>query len=454
MHLLEKLNWLHPLSVAEHIPENEEAWVLLYSGMQTSYTGRYSFLALNKQEEVCGGFSDLAEKLGDTQETFSNSWFGYLGYGLKNELEKLVEDSPSFISSPDLWFARFGIILVFDHKEENVAVWGISLAMWEKVRIRVLNCDITGQASEEKILSPDLINNPESHEHIIHTEVISLSSNMTKAQYLQKVAQIKEAIKCGDLYQANLTRKFYGEIKGKVIPFEIFRKLCKISPAPYSAFIKSGDLNIISSSPERFLQLDKNGNANTRPIKGSAARGTCEQLDKIAILALHNSEKDRSENLMITDLSRNDLARNCDAGTIKVDELFNIETYKTIHHMVSSISGKKSSTASTLDVIKGCFPPGSMTGTPKIKAMEICSGEEKLKRGIYGGAIGWFSGDGACDFSVVIRTIILEGNKFEFQVGGAIIHDSEAHSELAETILKAKGICGALGIESKQMEMI
>jgi len=439
MKLLETLDWINPLDVAAQIPENEEDWVLLYSGMQTKHTGNYSFLALKKQKEITGGFKELAGRLSADKGTFENCWFGYLGYGLKNELEKLSEDSASFIKTPDLWFAKFGVIFVFDHKKQQVDLWVDSSSSPEFTRQI-----IAGSRNKSPHNLP-----------LVHEDMeITISSNMTSAKYLEKVDYIKEAIKRGDLYQANLTRKFYGKISGNMRHFDIFKKLCEISPAPYSAFIKSGGLHIISSSPEQFLHVDKNGNATTRPIKGSGARHADTALDKTAISNLQNSEKDRAENLMIVDLSRNDLARNCDAGTIKVDELFSIETYATVHHMVSSISGKKSKNSSTLELIKGCFPPGSMTGTPKIKAMEICSRLEELKRGIYSGAIGWFGGDGTCDFSVVIRTIIMKENKFEFQVGGAIVNDSTATEEFAETMLKARGICGALGIKISRLEQL
>jgi para-aminobenzoate synthetase component I len=434
LQLLETLKWQSPLDIAAQIPEDEESWILLYSGMQPKYTGKYSIIALNKQEEIVGGFKNLENKLTADKELFTNSWFGYLGYGLKNELEKLAHDSPSFINTPDLWFARYGIIIIFDHEGKTVEVWGNedSRLLWEMVK------------------SSNNQNEAASKEE----EIKNISSNMTRSEYIDKVNYIKEAIKRGDIYQANLTRKFYGEISGNPQYFDIFKKLCQISPAPYSAFIKNGDSYIISSSPERFLYIDKNGNANTRPIKGSLARGLDIESDKAAIINLQNSKKDCAENLMIVDLSRNDLSRNCTAGTINVDELFAIETYATVHHMASSINGKKQKNSSTLELIKGCFPAGSMTGTPKIKAMEICSQMEILKRGIYAGSIGWFGGDGSADLSVVIRTIILQGNKFEFQVGGAIVNDSEAHLEFEETMLKSKGIASTLGIPISSLESL
>ena len=430
MNLIKKLNWLHPLNIAANIPKTEQSWALLYSGLQTPHSGRYSILALDKQEEVSETFSALENKLSCHDNKLDNAWFGYFGYGLKNALEKLTVDAPSYINSPDLFFARYGTILVFDHEENCVEVWG------ENENVDRLSCIV--YRYKEPTINDKL-------------QVINVSSNMTREQYLAKVTTIKDAISRGDIYQANLTRKFFGEINADANPFNIFQKLCEISPAPYSAFIKNDDLSIISSSPERFLYIDKNGNVNTRPIKGSSARHPDKEGDIKAKAALAASEKDRAENLMIVDLSRNDLARNCVPGSIKVGELFGIETYSTVHHMVSSVSGIKNPDATTLELIKGCFPPGSMTGTPKIKAMEICSGLEKLKRGIYSGAIGWLGGDGSADLAVTIRTIIIKGNKFEFQVGGAIVNDSVAETEFLETMTKAKGVATALGISIEEL---
>lgn len=435
MRLIKKLNWLDPLIVASNVTTSEQNWAFLYSGMETKSSGNFSFLAVNQIEEITDSFESLEKALKSSKQTFENAWFGYFGYGMKTQLETLPEDLPSYINSDDMWFARFASIVIFDHKNRHIEVW-------------------ENDSVSRPLNIMDILENPAGNHSPCALQISAINSNMTRAEYLQKVRYIKDAIKRGDLYQANLTRKFSGKIENQFRHFDIFRKLCSISPAPYSAFIKKGDLYIISSSPERFLQIDKNGMANIRPIKGSMARSDNFEEDMRAAEQLANSEKDRAENLMIVDLSRNDLARNCITGSIKVDELFSIESYATVHHMVSSISGSRKQGASTIELIKGCFPPGSMTGTPKIKAMEICSELEKMQRGIYSGAIGWLGGNGSADLSVVIRTIIMDGNNFEFQVGGAIVNDSTPEKELAETILKAKGVASALGISLNTLEGI
>jgi len=428
MRLYKTTKWQDPIAIANAASISEDVLVFLYSGLENDFTGSNSYLALRPKEQISeSDFEKLDEKLKSNSAKFENAWFGYLGYGLKNCLEKLPEDTDSEFNFNELWFARFGLILHFDHELEQINIYADS--------------------EDELKYIPEPIEVED-----IKVNISDLSSNMTKKEYLRNVDIIKDAICRGDLYQANLTRKFSGKLEGEYSPFAIFSNLAKISPAPYSSFIKIGDKTIISSSPERFLHIDENGNVDTRPIKGSAARSQNIAEDEALKQSLANSEKDRAENLMIVDLCRNDLARSCYSGTVETKNLFEISSYATVHHMASTVIGQKRDDRSTLDLIKGCFPPGSMTGAPKIKAMELCTQIEKVKRGIYSGAIGWFGGDGSSDLCVVIRTIITQGNRFEFQVGGAIVYDSIAQLEFEETLTKAKAICMALGMDNKSLQ--
>jgi para-aminobenzoate synthetase len=274
---------------------------------------------------------------------------------------------------------------------------------------------------------------------------------MTKAEYLTRVQHILDAINRGDLYQANLTRKFYGSFATVPCPARLFMRLAHVSPAPYSALLKFGNRAIVSSSPERFLQLGEDGQVEARPIKGSAPRAADAGEDKDIRDALANNPKDRAENLMIVDLMRNDLARGCVIGSVRTEALFEVTTYATVHHMSSTISGQRRPDVTPLELVAQCFPPGSMTGAPKIHAMKLCSALEPRARGIYSGAIGWFGGDGAADLSVVIRTLVVDGERFEFQVGGGIVADSTPEGEWRETLTKARGLAAALHIPIEQL---
>ena len=434
------LAWAEPLELARALTHGRNSFVFLYSGLSNHYTGRYSYLALDPVQTMdSGGFSALNKHLplpftGEGSRASHESaiskagegrmldtWFGYLGYGLSHELECLPTDAPSFITLPDMWLSRFATVVLFDHQHKTITVHG-------------------------KPVTPARFAQQETS-----FSISDLASNMSKAEYLEKLRVILEAIHAGELYQINLTRKFNGEIQGDVTPFEIFARLAKASPSPMSALVQWDGNAIISSSPESFLKVDDGGRVTTRPIKGSARRSADRDADDALKQALLTSEKERAENLMIVDLMRNDLARGCEPGSVSLENLYEIMSYATVHHMVSTVSGQKRADISTLELVGQCFPPGSMTGTPKIRAMELAAELESMQRGVYSGALGWFGSDGSCDLSVVIRSIILQGNLFEFQVGGGIVADSDPESEWRETILKAKGICEALGISEQAL---
>ena len=269
-----------------------------------------------------------------------------------------------------------------------------------------------------------------------------------------EVRRVLEHIRRGDVYQANVTRKFYGSADHRLDPLAVFARLHACSPACYSALFGFGDLSLVSSSPERFLTVDGTGLANSRPIKGSAPRHRDPALDKASCLGLITSEKDRAENLMIVDLARNDLGRGCEVGSVEVDALYQVTSHPTIHHLSSSVSGRKRADRATVELIRDCFPPGSMTGAPKLRAMQICAELEQWQRGPYAGAAGWLGGDGSCDLSVVIRSIVLDDARFEFQVGGGIVHDSCVEEEWEETMTKARGVAGALGIAEARLRAL
>ncbi len=425
MSALQSLPWTDPLDFASGITDDH--WVLLYSGTRASYSGRYSYLACQPQQQLKGNdFSDLEHVLSHDRPWQENAWFGYLGYGLKDCLETLPKDNAAPLPLPHLHMTRFASIWRFDHDHKTIEAWPAQARQ-------------PAPGTKGKIVLPD---------------TVSLTSNMAKAEYLEKAEHIIRRIHAGDLYQANLTRKFFGSFAAPPDSFQVFRRLCEVSPAPYSAYIRMGDTSIVSSSPELFLNIGTDGQVRTRPIKGTAPRFADPARDKASLQALAQSGKDRAENLMIVDLMRNDLSRSCAPGSIAVKDLFEVTSHSAVHHMSSTVTGQKRGDASTLDTVKHCFPPGSMTGAPKIKAMKLCSGLERDARGVYSGAIGFFGGDGSCELSVVIRTLILRGTSFEFQVGGAIVADSLAEGELQETFDKAKGLLKALNIPLSMLESL
>ncbi|MFT6259072.1 MAG: para-aminobenzoate synthetase component 1 [Rickettsiales bacterium] len=431
------IEWICPLELAVQISNStyKENWIFLYSGLFEQIPNSKSYIGLYpKNEIISDDFNDLERSLKESDEKY----FGYLGYELKNCLEDLKNSEKSFIDLPNLWMIKFNLILEFDHHTKKISIFTVMPELDFLNWLEQFRKSPSG-TSEEKLSTQ---------------KIKTLNCNFSKSNYLKKVKSIQKNIVNGDIYQANLTRKFFGEFLEKPKnPFNIFQNLNQKSPANYSAFLKLGENYIISSSPELFLTIDENGQAKSSPIKGTAKRFLNKSLDEESIKRLKNSPKEQAENLMIVDLVRNDLSKNCLTNSVKVENLFKVSHYKTLHHLSSDIVGSKKPESTALDVVKSCFPAGSMTGAPKIKAMEICEDLEKQDRGVYSGAIGLIGSD-ECELSVVIRTLIIKDDKFEFQVGGAITFDSEAQKEWQETINKAKGIAKTLGIKLADLKGI
>lgn len=421
-----KINWIDPLILSQKIADNylDQNWVLLYSGLNKTIKNSFSYIALFPKKEIISDDFSSQEKILNSDQ---KKWFGYLSYELGSDFEKLPKTKNSFINLPKIWLINFSLIFEFNHDKKTLKV----IFENEDNLLEVLNYKLKPQ-TETKF------------------KVKNIQSNFSDKSYIKTILEIQKMIANGDFYQTNLTRKFFGKFNKKnnqKESFELFSKLAKTSPANYSSFLKLGKNYIISSSPELFLSISKNGKILSRPIKGTAARSVDKKQDQKNKLNLKNSAKEKAENLMIVDLVRNDLARICKAGSVITKNLFKITSYKTIHHMSSEIYGQIAKNFKICDVIKSCSPPGSMTGAPKIKAMEIAAKKEKLNRGVYSGAIGYFQGL-ETNLSVVIRTLVLLEENFEFQVGGAITFDSNPNLELDETFNKAKGIMALLEIES------
>ncbi len=421
-----EIPWQEPLHFAQKISDNYcgESWIFLYSGLNEKLDKKNSYLAIFPREKIiCEDFFAAEKILKNSEER----WFGYFSYEVAHDFEKFPKTKKSFIDLPKIWLMNFDLVFEFDHKKKKLMAIFSDKKLLEKVTRWTIKKDKVDRISSSEFLS-----------------------NFTDSSYLKTISKIKEMIARGDLYQTNLTRKFFGEFKQKQnqqSAFKTFIDLTKINPANYSSFLKLGENFIISSSPELFFQI-KNRKIISRPIKGTAPRGFDTKSDRQNKLDLKKSPKERAENLMIVDLVRNDLSRICKAGTVIVKKLFSINTYKTIHHMSSEIHGELSEDCSNIDALQACFPPGSMTGAPKIKAMEIAAKEEKINRGIYSGAIGFIDRKSA-NFSVVIRTLIFQGKKFEVQTGGAITFDSDPQKELEEIFSKAAPLIRITSSSSK-----
>lgn len=355
---------------------------------------------------------------------FQLGYIGYLGYELKKVTEN-VKNNFSY-DFPDAYFKYCDRALVYDHKEEKLYI--LSMAD-DKDWVR----DI------KNILEKNF---EENNEETSKKDFPKLKFMKDKKTYINDIEKIKDLICQGETYEVCLTNRLdiFDKINGK----KYYMNLREKSPGQYSAFLPLDEIKIASSSMERFLKVDKNKIVTTKPIKGTIRRGDNLEEDQKLIDELRNEEKTKSENLMIVDLLRNDLGKFCEIGTVKVPKLMDVETYKTLHQLVTTVSGKIKDDVDIMDVLKKTFPGGSMTGAPKKRTLEIIDQLENYPRGIYSGTIGFISNNSTIDFNIVIRTALIEEDKATIGVGGAIILLSDAEEEFDEIVLKAKGSLLAL----------
>lgn len=272
---------------------------------------------------------------------------------------------------------------------------------------------------------------------------VTLRAHFDRESYGAAVQQCRDHILAGDVFEVCLTHRLEADLA--MPPWELYRRLRAVNPAPFAAWLQLPGFQVVSASPERFLSLDPHRTAESRPIKGTRPRGADPQDDARLRAELAGSEKDRAENLMIVDLVRNDLGRVAEIGSVEVPELMVVEGYATVFQLVSTVRARLRPEFDALDLVRACYPGGSMTGAPKIAAMKIIDGLEPVKRGVYSGALGYLDRRGAMDLSIVIRTIVCQGGKAVFGVGGAVTADSDPDAEYAETMDKARALVAALG---------
>jgi len=363
---------------------------------------------------------------------FNGGFVGYLGYELKAESgSECVHRSPF----PDALFLFADRLIAIDHQEKTLYLLCL-VESGEKQEAETWFAEIQAKLKDLAPL-PD-IRSERGREPIIFQ--LSRSSQT----YRENIAQCLQEIHEGETYQVCLTNQLKTETTPD--PFAFYRTLRRINPAPYAAFLKFGEIAIACSSPERFLKIDAQGWVETKPIKGTLRRGKNAEEDLVLRESLQNSEKDRAENLMIVDLLRNDLGKVCQVGTVHVPKLMEIETYATLHQLVSTIRGHLLPELQAVDCIRAAWPGGSMTGAPKIRTLQIIDRLEQEARGIYSGSIGFFGLNGSADLNIVIRTAILTPQETAIGVGGGIVAMSDPEAECQEILLKAQALMQAIAL--------
>lgn len=438
---------------------------LLESALAPNRLGRYSFLSVEPfliirskatrvevfrdgmwQSLVANPFKVLQELLRAYQvktvlpdtSPFWGGAVGYFAYDLGRQIERLPVYAQDDLELPELYLGFYDLIVAIDHLTDTVSLCGLpangedrlieKASRWKGLlaqRDRV-SATARAQAPPKSATLPPLA---------------ALAEHFSREAYCAAVARAREYIAAGDIFQVNLSQRFAAPLGDSA--WELYCRLRRLNPAPFAAYLRFPEAEIASASPERFLKVVA-GRVETRPIKGTRPRGRSPEEDARFKRELWESEKDRAELTMIIDLERNDLGRVCKVGSVRVPELYVLEEYATVFHLVSTITGELAPGKDVVDLLLAAFPGGSITGAPKIRAMEIIEELEPVRRGVYCGSLGWIGFQGDADLNIVIRTFIVKDGRAYFQTGGAVTGDSDPEKEYLETLAKAQGLYTAL----------
>ncbi|WP_321306947.1 aminodeoxychorismate synthase component I [Marinifilum fragile] len=385
----------------------------------------YELLAGIDALQIIEPKQDCFHHLKENIEKSKDWWFGYLGYDLKNEIEELKSENHDGLDFPEMNFFRPRWVFLLD-KDTLIVHYYNEEFTEDEVHSLVYNLQDMELSGENSI------------------SVNQIHSRISRDEYLEAVNQLKDHIRRGDIYEVNFCQEFYAE-DCYIKPRGTYQKLTEVSPTPYSGFYQMGEQYLLSASPERFIK--KVGKKIiSQPIKGTAKRGATEIEDKQIKETLFNDPKERAENIMIVDLVRNDLSRTAEKGSVIVEELCGIYSFPQVHQMISTIVSELKDEVHFIEAIRQCFPMGSMTGAPKVRAMKLIEKYESTKRGLFSGAVGYITPEGDFDFNVVIRSILYNARNhyLSFMVGGAITMQAEAEKEYEECLLKAQAIMRVL----------
>lgn len=380
---------------------------------------------LNLFQELNNTLEEVTPRIdNDYHLPFVGGALGYFGYDLGRQLEHLRQHAEKDLQIADSCIGIYSWAVIIDHRQQRsllVAHPCVNKTLLNDVRARL-------KSISDRPVTPFRLNS-------------TFQSNMSREHYNRAFEKIQQYIVAGDCYQINLAQRFSANYEGD--PWQAYLSLREAAAAPFSGYIQMPSNSILSLSPERFLHVS-NQRVSTSPIKGTIGRGKDRKSDMALAAQLLSSSKDRAENLMIVDLLRNDLGKSCIPGSIQVDELFQLQSFQTVHHLVSTISGQLLEHIDPINLLAGCFPGGSITGAPKVRAMEIIEELESCRRAVYCGSLGYISCDGQMDTNIAIRTMVCEGEKIHCWAGGGIVADSDCDSEYIECMTKIEKLLAAL----------
>lgn len=366
---------------------------------------------------------------------------GYVSYDMARFFERLPELSQDDLKLPDLYFLLCDRVIVIDNMRKTAAAV-LNILVEAESDLAQLYAWAERELAELEDRLQEIRPEPEEPLPALALEnLFQPESNISKSQFEAMVARAKEYIRAGDVFQVNLSIRLGRELKAE--PWEVYKVLRRVNPSPYGAFINFGDLQLIGSSPELLIRL-RDGMAETRPIAGTRRRGDSREEDLALARELINNEKERAEHVMLVDLERNDLGRVCEYGSVLVNELMVIEEYSHVMHIVSNVQGRLAPGKSHFDLLKACFPGGTITGAPKVRCMEIIEELEPTRRGVYTGSVGYFGYGGEMEMNISIRTLVVRGGKAYVQAGAGIVADSIPEREYYESLKKAEALLRAL----------
>lgn len=424
----------------------DEPWaVFLSSGGSTEFGARFDIFAAQpiatlitrgEQTEICDAsgcrcsaedpFELVRQELGPHLEAhpflpFLGGAIGYFGYDLARRIETLPVISAVDENVPDMMVGIYDWAFIVDHQQKRS--WLVSAGRDERTLHKWddLVRFFSDRQSKRKVMRPAVAGE------------VQYTSDFD--YYTRAFTEAKKYIVDGDCYQVNFAHRFEADFTGDA--WTAFKRFLKQTRAPFSAYLNYAGIQVLSVSPERFMRV-RNDQVMTQPIKGTAPRSRDPIEDRLLAEQLERSEKDRAENLMIVDLMRSDLSKSCAANSVRVPRLFELQSFRTVHHLVSTVSGRLQSGVDAADLLRGCFPGGSVTGTPKIGAMEIIEKLETHRRGVYCGSIGYLGFDGNMDTNIAIRTATINGGRIHYWAGGGLVADSQLESEYQETLNKAE----------------
>jgi para-aminobenzoate synthetase component I len=462
--------WIDPLDALE-AARGRRHTALLLSALPGHPSSRYSILAFDPAFvlEIRGSSArvmrfrtdgrGVEEVFGDDPFSLLRAWapalpsgglsglpftggaIGCLGYGLRRAVESLPARPPDPLGQPDAWFGIYEAAAIFDAREGRVALVATEIASDRSQNDAATaegRLDDLRKTLEKARGSPT--RPPDSARRAEPSRRAALLTS--REEYLERVERARLYIAAGDVYQVNLSHRIECPFDGD--PIELFRRLAVHNPAPFAAYIDAGAFQILSASPERFVSVDGT-RARSGPIKGTRPRGETPEEDRRLAGELLQSTKDRAENVMIADLVRSDLGRVSRPGSVKVAQLCALESFATVHHLVSTIEGVVRDGCDRIDLLRALFPAGSMTGAPKVRAMEIIDELEGEERGLYSGGLGYLSFGGRSEFNILIRTLFCQAGQVQLRVGGGIVADSVPELEFKETLDKARALLRALG---------